>query len=125
MFGSVSEWFYRWLAGIRPDPKFPGFKEFLITPSTPEGLDFVNCTYNSPYGSIVSNWRKEPSGNYHFEMTVPDGSLAHVDLPVSANQHIEIEKAGTALPPVIPGLETGLFDLEGGQYIVTVAPLDP
>ena len=125
MFGSVSEWFYRWLAGIRPDPKFPGFKEFLITPSTPEGLDFVNCTYNSPYGSIVSNWRKEPSGNYHFEMTVPDGSLAHVDLPVSANQHIEIEKAGTALPPVIPGLETGTFDLEGGQYFITVAPLDP
>ena len=29
MFGTVTEWFYRWLAGIRPDPKNPGFKKFI------------------------------------------------------------------------------------------------
>ena len=28
MFGVVTEWYYRWLGGIRPDPKHPGFKEF-------------------------------------------------------------------------------------------------
>ncbi|NQU52665.1 MAG: family 78 glycoside hydrolase catalytic domain, partial [Bacteroidetes bacterium] len=29
MFGTVTEWFYRWLAGIQPDPENPGFKEFI------------------------------------------------------------------------------------------------
>jgi alpha-L-rhamnosidase len=50
MFGTVTEWYYRWLGGIRPDPKNPGFKEFILTPTTPEGLEFVNCTYHSPQG---------------------------------------------------------------------------
>ena len=55
MFGVVTEWYYRWLGGIRPDPKHPGFKEFILNPSTPEGLDHVNSTYNSPFGKIISN----------------------------------------------------------------------
>ena len=31
MFGSVSEWFYRWLGGIQPDPENPGFRKFIIS----------------------------------------------------------------------------------------------
>ena len=30
MFGSVSEWLFRWLGGIRPDPDHPGFEKFII-----------------------------------------------------------------------------------------------
>jgi alpha-L-rhamnosidase len=55
MFGTVTEWYYRWLGGIRPDPKNPGFKSFVLAPSAPEGLEFVNCTYHTPFGAIVSN----------------------------------------------------------------------
>ena len=83
MFGTVSEWCYRWLAGIRPDPNQPGFKCFFITPTTPKGLELVNCTYNSPYGKIVSNWRRSMSGNYNYELTIPKGTKANIVLPVS------------------------------------------
>ena len=38
MFGSVSEWFYRWLAGIQPDPENPGFRKFTVSPFLPSGL---------------------------------------------------------------------------------------
>jgi alpha-L-rhamnosidase len=41
MFGSVSEWFYRWLGGIRPDAEYPGFERFTIAPVMPEGLEYV------------------------------------------------------------------------------------
>ncbi len=58
MFGTVSEWYYRWLAGIQPDPDHPGFKKFYLIPKIPEGLESVNCTYHSPYGAIVSHWKK-------------------------------------------------------------------
>ena len=30
MFGTVTEWFYRWLGGIRPLDDEPGFKKFII-----------------------------------------------------------------------------------------------
>ena len=46
IFGSVSEWMYRWLAGIRPDPDHPGFEKFTIAPSLPAGLDHVTCSYH-------------------------------------------------------------------------------
>ena len=59
MFGTVTEWYYRWLGGLRPDPENPGFKTFYLVPFMPAGLDSVNCTYHSPQGKIVSNWKKE------------------------------------------------------------------
>ncbi len=122
MFGTVTEWYYRWLGGIRPDPENPGFKEFLLAPSTPEGLEFVNCTYHSPYGQIVSNWKKEQDGSYRYEMTIPDGSIAKVILPLSLSQKIEIQNKQEHIEPEkIEGLQTGHFKLGGGAYIVTLS----
>ena len=85
MFGTVSEWYYRWLAGIRPDPKHPGFKEFFLTPTTPEGLESIYCTYHSPHGAIVSNWKVTTEG-YTYEITVPNGTKTNVRLPISQSR---------------------------------------
>jgi alpha-L-rhamnosidase len=121
MFGSVTEWYYRWLAGIRPDPDHPGFKEFYITPTTPEGLDSVNCTYHSPYGPINSNWKKISAANYTYEITVPDGSKAKIVLPVNQSQLVSILNDEGSKPTVgIEGLQTGQFSLPQGKYVITV-----
>jgi len=123
MFGTVTEWYYRWLAGIRPDPKNPGFKKFILAPSIPEGLEFVNCTYYSPSGKIVSNWKKEKS-TYSYEFEIPEGSVANVNLPVNNLYKISIEKIGNnSVGDLIEDLESGIFDLGEGKYIITVSPL--
>jgi alpha-L-rhamnosidase len=90
MFGSVSEWFYRWLAGIRPDPDFPGFRKFLITPLVPEGLTFAKCTYQSPFGAIQSNWEKTKKGT-SFEIAIPPSCDATFRIPVVKNKTITVE----------------------------------
>jgi alpha-L-rhamnosidase len=95
MFGSISEWYFRWLAGIRPDPDHPGFERFTIAPVLPDGLDHVNCSYHSPFGEITSNWRKTDIHGQVFDIAVPDGSLAQVRLPAREDQEIILEK-GTA-----------------------------
>ena len=121
MFGSVTEWFYRWLGGIRPDPENPGFKSFFLAPSTPAGLDFVKCTYDSPMGRIASHWERLPSGMLRFEMTVPPGSRAKVSLPLGPYQEIEINgKSGPVEPEEIEGLQTGRFQLLEGEYVISV-----
>lgn len=123
MFGTVSEWYYRWLAGIRPDPDQPGFKEFFLTPTTPVGLESVNCTYHSPYGAIVSNWKKMTSGSYTYEITVPSGTKANVRLPMSQSQKLVImNEQGQNQSSGIDGLQTGRFSLQEGDYVITVAP---
>jgi alpha-L-rhamnosidase len=121
MFGSVSEWFYRWLGGIKPDPEFPGFQKFSLSPSTPANLDHVNCSYHSPHGKIVSYWEKEDNGcTYQFE--IPAGSAASVTIHVGTNQNVIIEKLSE--PGFdsgrIPGLQSGNFELTEGNYRVKV-----
>jgi len=120
MFGTVSEWYYRWLAGIRPDPDHPGFKEFFLTPTTPEGLESVNCTYNSPYGAIVSKWKKTSDG-YAYEITVPNGTKANITLPVSESQILAIgNEHGLNQSSRIDGSQTGQFSLLEGDYVITI-----
>lgn len=122
MFGTVTEWYYRWLGGIRPDPENPGFKIFTLAPATPEGLDFVKCTYHSPHGEIVSNWQKGDGNSYRYEMTIPSGSTANVKLPVGPFQSISVQKNNMEIDKEkIGGLESGSFKLEEGSYIVTVS----
>lgn len=121
MFGTVTEWFYRWLGGIRPDPAQPGFEEFVLAPFVPEGLDWVKCTYHSPLGPVVSNWEKEPSGGCLYEMSIPEGSVARVDLGLTSEQKVTIKgKEDEGNPDKIEGLETGRFRLQPGDYLISV-----
>jgi alpha-L-rhamnosidase len=122
MFGTVTEWYYRWLGGIRPDPQNPGFKTFTLAPATPEGLDFVACTYHSPYGEIVSNWQKSTENSYRYEMKIPAGSAANVKLPVGLSQSITVQKNNEEIDKgKIEGLESGSFKLNEGSYIISVS----
>jgi alpha-L-rhamnosidase len=73
----IGEWFYRSLGGIRPSA--PGFKSIIIQPYT-ETLDWVTCEYESPYGRIVSNWKRE-GGKLTMEVTIPANTTATVYIP--------------------------------------------
>lgn len=122
MFGTVTEWFYRWLAGIRPDPDYPGFKKFMLAPSTPEGLEYVNCSYYSPFGKIISNWKKVRSGTVQYEITIPAKSSANIILPISLSQKITIKSNNRNLDPEkIESLQTGKFELGEGEYLISVS----
>lgn len=125
MFGTVTEWYYRWLGGIRPMPEKPGFEEFILAPSTPEGLELVNCEYQSPLGKIVSSWKVEKNGTCRYEMEIPKASVANVILELNQSQKISIEKNGKTLKQAkIKGLETGKFKLNEGAYNITVSPVN-
>jgi len=123
MFGSITEWYYRWLGGIRPDPSYPGFREFILAPSIPDGLDSVYCSYHSPYGEIVSSWKKMERETYHYEIKVPEGSSARVTLPLVPNQRIALVRKQESTGPVKTGdLQSGSFILGAGNYYISVSP---
>lgn len=70
-------WFFEGLGGILPDPAQPGFKHFMVRPGIVGGVDWVKCGYRSPYGKIVSNWRRE-GDKLTMEVTIPANSTATV-----------------------------------------------
>jgi alpha-L-rhamnosidase len=119
MFGSVSEWFYSWLGGIRPDPENPGFRKFILSPSLPSGLTYVNCSYQTPFGIIRSNWNRSKEG-IKYELTVPEGTSASFETASAANKSFRIENTITKMV-VVKNAAGPLFrtSLLAGSYLIT------
>jgi len=79
-FPYIGGWFYRGLAGIRWDPEIPGFKHVILRPGLVQSVDWVKCSYESPYGEIVSNWKLE-NDIFMWDISVPPNAIATVFLP--------------------------------------------
>ena len=45
-----------------------------------KSVDWVKCSYESPYGEIVSNWNSE-NGSITWDISVPPNSSATVYMP--------------------------------------------
>lgn len=73
-------WFYEGLAGILPDLANPGFNHFTLRPGIVKNVDWVKCSYKSPHGTIVSNWKRE-SDKLTMEVTIPANTTATVYVP--------------------------------------------
>ncbi len=79
-FPYIGGWFYHGLAGIGWDPEVPGFKHVILRPGVVPSVDWVKCSYQSPYGKIGSNWRVEGS-SFKWNVTVPPNSTATIYVP--------------------------------------------
>lgn len=80
MFGDVSAWFYKGIAGINPDPLAPGFRHFTIKPNPWGDLTWARAEYDSIRGRIISDWRLT-DGVFRLRLTVPANTSATVHLP--------------------------------------------
>ncbi|OVE74155.1 hypothetical protein BVX94_01210, partial [bacterium B17] len=80
--GSVSEWIWRKVIGLNPDPEKPGYKHFTVSPMPcPEhGLTSAKATYDSVRGPIAIDW-KIVANQFVMDVTVPVNSTATVYLP--------------------------------------------
>ena len=71
--GSVLDWMYRTIGGINPDPKAPGFSRVILAPHPDRRLKWAKCRYQTPRGSIATEWRYDDDGKLHWTYSVPDG----------------------------------------------------
>lgn len=67
-FGSVGEFYYQYILGIRPEK--PGFAKLHFAPYPDERLGGVSGSYLSVAGKIESAWRYEPDG-CHIRLATP------------------------------------------------------
>ncbi len=119
MFGSIDEWFYETLAGIRYDPDQPGFKRSIIKPAFIDSLEWVRGAHDTMYGRIRSAWRREPGG-VALELDVPPNTTAEVHLP-GADPSLVREgdsPAGAATGVRFLGIRAGhlVYEVGSGTY---------
>ena len=58
MFGEISAWYYKALGGINIDTAKPGFKNIILKPHFVKELNSFKAKHNSPFGEIISCWKK-------------------------------------------------------------------
>ena len=84
-YGSILAWMYGRMAGIRPDPKAPGFRHFFLTPEIDARVKGVKARYVCPYGTIASEWSINEKGEDSYRFTIPEGTTATVVIPNGRN----------------------------------------
>ena len=84
MFGSVVEYFYKYLAGIQSPMEgntSNGYRNIHIEPYVPENLSFVKSSLETVSGMVASSWQQE-QGAFKHQVKIPANTTATVALPV-------------------------------------------
>jgi alpha-L-rhamnosidase len=115
LLGDLIIWYYENLAGIKNDPSSVGFKKILMEPAFPEKLSFVNAAYDSPYGKIVSSWKRD-GDNLSWEITVPTNTTATVILPKRFG--IKPEQNGDGIHSIKEADGKVIIALGAGKYLL-------
>jgi alpha-L-rhamnosidase len=80
MFGDVSAWFYKDLAGIAPDMDQPGFKRIVFRPYFSPDLQWVKASHQSMYGEISAGWTRHRQ-IVDYAITIPANATGEIILP--------------------------------------------
>ena len=94
-YGSVCEWIYDTLVGIKADETAPGFSHFILRPTCGGGLTHAEGSYLSVNGLIQSAWDAEADVMTAYRCAVPANTAATLYLP-AANAEA-VTESGKAL----------------------------
>lgn len=86
--GSVGEWIYRHIGGLRPTA--PGWRSLEFAPMVDCGLTWAQCRHHTPYGLAACAWKRTEAG-VELTLTVPHG----VEATLRMGAHTQALSAGT------------------------------
>lgn len=119
LLGDLLIWVNENLAGIQSDTVQVAFKKIIMKPSFIEDLSYVNASYQSPYGIIKSDWKRN-GGRLYWNITVPANTTAMVYVPAaSAAEIVESGKSALSSSGVrFVKMEEGraVFEVGSGTY---------
>jgi len=134
--GSVDEWFYQYLAGIR-EPAEPGFDHVDVNPELVDSLRWVEATTETPHGTIESRWKQTPYG-LEQTVTVPGTATGTIHVPDLGADTVRVEESGVtvwesgeATPPFPVGIravnrtaDVVVVEVGAGTYTFKLTPGD-
>ncbi|MCL2164091.1 MAG: family 78 glycoside hydrolase catalytic domain, partial [Oscillospiraceae bacterium] len=118
-FGAVVEWMYEYMSGIQA--AVPGFKEITLQPVVDVSgrVTWVDGSYDSLYGKIISNWAATEGKLSTYSCTCPANTSATLYLPVDEsdmNDFYQIPGVTYLGMEEHNGVDCAKFDLLSGSY---------
>jgi alpha-L-rhamnosidase len=91
-YGSVVEYLYKDLAGLRAIR--PGFQKIHFRPYVTAQLGFMECQLETVHGTYRTAWKLEPDGSVSIQLEIPFGCSAAVELPFDPDGTVREEGPG-------------------------------
>jgi len=101
-FGSIDEWFYKYVAGVR-SPSDPGYEAIEIAPEIVPELDWAEASVETVRGIVDVRWERTTTVG---EERTTDGIVMDVTVPENATAAIRIPTFGGAKTRVREGEKT-------------------
>ena len=86
-YTGIGGYFIKGFGGIRPDAEQNGMQHFIVKPAPVGDLTFANTSYDSMYGTIAVNWKKENEGA-HFNIEIPANTSAKIYIPAKDKNNV-------------------------------------
>jgi alpha-L-rhamnosidase len=120
MFGGGISWFYRYLAGMNPDPENPGYRHIIFKPYIPKELSYAAYSNLTPLGNAGIKWKKEKN-RLVVEITVPAGSSSTIYIPAASGSAVK-ESGHTVVNSdllTFEGMQNGwaVYSTASGHYV--------
>jgi alpha-L-rhamnosidase len=111
----IEEWFHSGLAGIKQAPGSVGYRTLVIDPRVVGDLTHVEGSYQTPYGEVESEWRRN-YGTFRLDVVVPPNTTAEVRLPTGGRKAQHAPKGAKFL-----GIEgdRAVYSVPSGSYQFT------
>jgi len=115
--------FFEDIAGIRPDPSGYGFKVIRFDPLMKDYLPWAKASLESPYGTIVSDWKRE-DGTFGWTIEIPPNSTGLVALPDGGQLTVNNKPLDEKVFPAAgkTGNKT-LFHFPSGRFNIRISDL--
>ena len=111
-YGSIVEWMYRHMCGLRPGQDGPGFVKAELHPQPDRRLGYAKARVNTPAGWYESGWRAREDGGFSYDFTVPFGAQARL--------HLDGVEAGRLTVNGVPALSSGISFVPQGDGVGAV-----
>jgi hypothetical protein len=119
MLGQITEWFYGDLAGLAPDPDFPGFKRVRVRPQPVPGVAWVRASHESPRGRVAVAWQREGDA-FRLEVELPPNTSGEVWVPSGDAGDVKEDGRPAGQAAGVRFLrregDRALFDVGSGRY---------
>ncbi len=106
MFGSVDEFFYKYLAGINAPTDGTtsrGYKQITVQPYVPDDLEWVEASIETVAGEVASRWEND-ADEFRLQVTIPANTTGTIKLPTFGQDNMIVTESGDSV-------------WEGGSYV--------
>jgi hypothetical protein len=123
--GTVDDWFYHYVAGIRPS-RTDGYRRTTIAPVVDATLDHASATTATPFGPVSSSWQQADDG-VALQVTVPANATAEVHVPARSRWAVTEGGIPAADAEAVTFLrmedDAAVFEVGSGDYEFAVDPV--